>query len=186
MLRTIATAVLIGFISTVAIAQPKPAPTPSPAGPALGTAAYTLQRIDTLQAANDKYESLSSDPNADPKALGQAYSDAVQAYWNAETALREQANNAPEIKALARERDAASSTYQRFANDPKNYANLSEEKRLEKAWHAAIAKFVAARNRKADEIAASRYPGAFHLPKLDARLAPKKNAEEKKAEPEKK
>lgn len=179
MLRTIAFAVLIGFVSTAAVAQ-QPKPSPSPAGPAPGTTAYTTRYIDALENANGKYESLSSDPNANPKALAQAYSDAVQAYWNAETALRQEADNASEVKAVARERDAAMSTYKRFADDPKNYGNPSEEKRLEKAQRDAIAKFVAARNRKADDIAKSRYPGAFHLPKLDARLAPKK------AEPEKK
>ena len=176
MLRTIAFAVLIGFVSTAAVAQ-QPKPSPSPAGPAPGTTAYTTRYIDALENANGKYESLSSDPNANPKALAQAYSDAVQAYWNAETALRQEADNTAEVKAAARERDAAMSTYERFADDPKNYGNISEEKRLEKARNAAIAKFVATRNRKADEIAKSRYPGLFQLPKLDSRLAPKKNAE---------
>jgi hypothetical protein len=193
MLRTIALAVLIGFISAAASAQQKPAPSPSPAGPAPGTTAYTTKYMDALEKANRDYENLTYDPKASMDALNQAYSDAVQAYWNAETALRDEANNAPEVKAAAQARDVAKATYDRFANNPKNYGNPSEEKRLEGLWHKAIAAFVATRNRKANEIADKRYPRAFHPPKPDSRIAAqikkyeedKKAQEQQKAEPKK-
>jgi len=189
MLRTIALAVLIGFVSAAAIAQQKLAPSPSPAGPAPGTTAYTTKYMDALEKANRDYENLTYDPKAGMDALNQAYSDAYQAYWNAETVLGDEAKNTPEVKAAAQARDVAEATYKRFADDPKNYGNPSEEKRLEGLWHKAIAAFIAVRNRKANEIAAKRYPGAFHPPIPDSRIAAqikKYEEDKKKAEAEKK
>jgi len=124
MLRTIAFAVLIGFICTAATAQQRPSPSPPPAE---GTREFTAAAFDRYNQAEADYAAVAAKPDASLRDLEIAYYAAEPALKAALDALSAEAEKSPEVRDAKFKAEVAESTYNRI--DESRY----ETKELAKA-----------------------------------------------------
>lgn len=138
MLRTIAFAVLIGIVSTAAIAQqskPSPSPTPAP----YGTPAGTQGAVDAYNKQLAAYQAQSADPNATLAELDHTHQ---VLYSYREEALRAatieaERNPTREIKDLQRQVDVQESVYRKLHEDKKDLqADANAKSKLDKLQKA--------------------------------------------------
>jgi len=109
MLRTIAIAVLIGFVSTIAVAQQ---PTPSPS-PAPGTRPNTEAAFDRYQQAQAEYDAVAANPNASLRDLDLAYYKGEAALTAALHALDDEVVKSRDVRDAKFAQEVAESTYER-------------------------------------------------------------------------